>query len=168
MGFRQYRHSLWQVSPASGGSHYGRKIQRRWRKSTAGPACAPRSPCTCCGICREGIGDVAAVQALAAKHGVRPGSINPNLFQDQVYKFGSLGNPDPAIRKQALQHMLDSIEIARSARQPRCFAVVRRRVELSWHCRTFASVDKWFEEALADRPPAPDCGPTHAGGIQTL
>jgi L-rhamnose isomerase / sugar isomerase len=58
-----------------------------------------------------GIGDVAAVQALAAKHGVRPGSINPNTFQDQVYKFGSLGNPDPAIRKKALEHILDSIQI---------------------------------------------------------
>ena len=58
-----------------------------------------------------GIGDVAAVQTLAAKHGVRPGSINPNTFQDQVYKFGSLGNPDPAIRKRALDHILESIEI---------------------------------------------------------
>jgi L-rhamnose isomerase / sugar isomerase len=60
-----------------------------------------------------GIGDVAAVQALAAKHGLRPGSISPNTFQDQIYKFGSLGNPDPAIRKKALDHILDSIEIGR-------------------------------------------------------
>src|SRR6476660_5230639 len=40
-----------------------------------------------------GIGDVAQVQTLAVKHGLRPGSINPNTFQDQVYKHGSLGNP---------------------------------------------------------------------------
>jgi L-rhamnose isomerase/sugar isomerase len=60
-----------------------------------------------------GIGDVAQVQTLAAKHGLRPGSINPNTFQDQVYKFGSLGNPDPAIRQKALQHILDSIEIGK-------------------------------------------------------
>jgi L-rhamnose isomerase / sugar isomerase len=57
-----------------------------------------------------GIADVAGVQTLAAKHGLRPGSINPNTFQDQVYKYGSLGNPDPAIRRQALDHILDSIE----------------------------------------------------------
>ena len=43
----------------------------------------------------EGIGDCAEVQALAAEHGLRPGSINPNVFQDQIYKHGSLGNPDP-------------------------------------------------------------------------
>src|SRR6476660_8838471 len=31
-----------------------------------------------------GAGDVSAVETLAAKHGVRPGSINPNTFQDQL------------------------------------------------------------------------------------
>jgi len=44
---------------------------------------------------------------------VQPGSINPNLFQDQSYKFGSFGNPDKSIRDLALQHTKDSIEIAR-------------------------------------------------------
>jgi L-rhamnose isomerase / sugar isomerase len=58
-----------------------------------------------------GTGDVAKVQALAAQHGLRPGSINPNTFQDQIYKYGSLGNPDLGVRKQALDHILDSIEI---------------------------------------------------------
>src|SRR5690349_2276025 len=58
-----------------------------------------------------GIADASQVQTLAAKHGLRPGSINPNTFQDQVYKYGSLGNPDPAVRKQALDHILASIEI---------------------------------------------------------
>jgi len=59
----------------------------------------------------DGAGDVSAVETLAAKHGVRPGSINPNTFQDQLYKFCSLGNPDPAIRKKALDHIRESIEI---------------------------------------------------------
>src|SRR5262249_25031430 len=31
---------------------------------------------------------------------------------DQIYKYGSLGNPDPAVREAALQHMFDSVEIA--------------------------------------------------------
>jgi L-rhamnose isomerase/sugar isomerase len=61
----------------------------------------------------NGVGDVGNVQTLAVKHGLRAGSINPNTFQDQVYKYGSLGNPDPAVRKQALDHILDSVEIAR-------------------------------------------------------
>jgi L-rhamnose isomerase / sugar isomerase len=57
---------------------------------------------------------VAEVQALAKRTGIRAGSINPNLFQDQIYKFGSLGNSDSAIRQTALQHILDSVKIATS------------------------------------------------------
>ena len=62
----------------------------------------------------NGLGDVPEVQALEKKYGVRAGSINPNLFQHQEYKFGSLCNPSPAIREQALSHVLDSIEIAKA------------------------------------------------------
>ncbi len=47
------------------------------------------------------------VTDLAKRYGVRAGAINPNVFQDQHYKYGSLGNPDPAIREVALQHLLD-------------------------------------------------------------
>lgn len=61
----------------------------------------------------NGLGSVPEVSALGNKYGVRPGAINPNLFQDQVYKHGSFGNPDSAIRKEALQHSKDSIAIAR-------------------------------------------------------
>ena len=57
-------------------------------------------------------GDVGKVQALSEKFGIRPGSINPNVFQDQEYKYGSIGNPDPAIRRKALQHILECAKIA--------------------------------------------------------
>jgi L-rhamnose isomerase/sugar isomerase len=49
---------------------------------------------------------------------VKAGSINPNLFQDQEYKYGSFGNPDPAVRKRALEHTKDSIEIAHRLQSP--------------------------------------------------
>ena len=60
----------------------------------------------------NGLKDVGAVEGLSKKFGVRPGSINPNIFQNQEYKYGSLGNPDAAIRKQALRHILECVEIA--------------------------------------------------------
>ena len=60
-----------------------------------------------------GIDDVAAVQELAIKNGLRCGSINPNVFQDQIYKYGSLGNPDPEVREEALRHISTSVEIAK-------------------------------------------------------
>ncbi|MBV9624130.1 MAG: sugar isomerase, partial [Acidobacteria bacterium] len=66
--------------------------------------------------CPEGIKGAETITVLAVRYGVQPGSINPNLFQDQIYKHGSFGNPDSSIRKHALQHTLDSIEIARRLR----------------------------------------------------
>jgi L-rhamnose isomerase / sugar isomerase len=60
-----------------------------------------------------GLRDVDRITSLAAKHGVQPGSINPNLFEDQIYKFGSFGNPDKTVREHALCHTRDSVAIAR-------------------------------------------------------
>jgi L-rhamnose isomerase/sugar isomerase len=60
----------------------------------------------------DGLRSVANVAALAGRYGVRPGSINPNLFQDQIYKYGSFGNPDLTVRAQALRHSEESIAIA--------------------------------------------------------
>lgn len=61
----------------------------------------------------DGVASANEVLSLGNKYGVRPGGINPNYFQDQIYKHGSFGNPDETARRQALQHTLDSIEIAR-------------------------------------------------------
>jgi L-rhamnose isomerase / sugar isomerase len=61
----------------------------------------------------QGIDSTGEVLELANRFGVRPGSINPNLFQDQIYKFGSFGNPDPAIREAALAHSKLSIGVAK-------------------------------------------------------
>jgi L-rhamnose isomerase / sugar isomerase len=60
-----------------------------------------------------GKADVPAIQSLEKKYGVKAGSINPNLFQDQEYKFGSIANPSAEIRRMALDHLLDSVEIGR-------------------------------------------------------
>jgi len=58
----------------------------------------------------EGV-DPSAVAQSAERLGVRIGSINPNVFQDQCYRYGSLANRDPEIRRRALRHILDSIAI---------------------------------------------------------
>jgi L-rhamnose isomerase / sugar isomerase len=61
----------------------------------------------------NGVESTRAVEALAAKYRIRPGSINPNLFQDQIYKHGSFAHPDPSVRGVALSHARDSIQIAK-------------------------------------------------------
>lgn len=60
--------------------------------------------------------DVRTIERLAEAHKIRAGSINPNVFQDQIYKFGSFGNPDAGVRRRALEHVKDSVEIARRLR----------------------------------------------------
>ena len=62
----------------------------------------------------NGVDDVPVIRALEREHGVRAGSINPNLFQAQEYKFGSIANPSAEIRQMAVQHMLDSVKIAKA------------------------------------------------------
>ncbi|MDE1176448.1 MAG: TIM barrel protein [Edaphobacter sp.] len=62
----------------------------------------------------HGTADVPEIKRLETKYGVKAGSINPNLFQNQEYKFGSIANPDPEVRKSALEHLLDSVEIAKA------------------------------------------------------
>ena len=61
----------------------------------------------------QGARDVPLIQALESKYGIRAGSINPNLFQSQEYKYGSIANPSAEIRAIATAHLLDSVEIAR-------------------------------------------------------
>ncbi len=51
---------------------------------------------------------------IAAKNGVKIGSINPNLFQDQIYKFGSCTSPLQEARAAATSHVHDCIEIGRA------------------------------------------------------
>ena len=61
----------------------------------------------------QGTDSTREVLELAQKYEVRPGSINPNLFQEQHYKFGSFGNPDENVRSEALAHSRLSIDIAK-------------------------------------------------------
>lgn len=62
----------------------------------------------------NGVADVASIQMLETKTGMRSGSINPNLFQEADYKYGSLCNPREEIRAKALSHLLDSVNIAKA------------------------------------------------------
>ena len=57
--------------------------------------------------------DPLEVAAMADGHGVKIGSINPNLFQDQEYKLGSFGSPWESARERAVQHGLDCTEIGK-------------------------------------------------------
>src|SRR5829696_6341088 len=56
--------------------------------------------------------DWAELRRFAEEQGIRLGAVNPNLFQDEEYRLGSFCHPDPAVRRQALEHCLECVEIA--------------------------------------------------------
>jgi len=59
--------------------------------------------------------DWSALRQYAAGLGVQIGAINPNLFQDDEYKLGSVCHPGPAVRQRAVAHMLECVEIMKAA-----------------------------------------------------
>jgi L-rhamnose isomerase/sugar isomerase len=62
----------------------------------------------------NGLADVENIKALEKKFGIRSGSINPNLFQEAEYKYGSICNPSAEIRQKAIDHLIDSAAIAKA------------------------------------------------------
>ncbi len=55
--------------------------------------------------------DWDALVQFTAEKGVSIGAINPNVFQADQYKLGSLCNPDAAARENAISHMIECCEI---------------------------------------------------------
>ena len=57
------------------------------------------------------VDDYAALRAYAADLGVALGTINSNTFQDDIYKFGSLTHVDESVRRKAIDHHFECIEV---------------------------------------------------------
>ena len=95
------------------------------------------------------VADWSEMARFAESLGVRIGAVNPNVFQDFEYRFGSLGNEDASVRRRAIDHMKDCVGIMNAAQSNLLslwFAdgtnfpgqgALRRRKE-------------WFQEGLAE------------------
>jgi len=57
------------------------------------------------------VDDYAALNEHAAAAGVAIGTINANVFQDDDYKLGSVCNPDPRVRRKAVAHLIECVDI---------------------------------------------------------
>ena len=55
--------------------------------------------------------DYSAVRQFAESLGLKVGAINPNVFQEREYMLGSIANPDTAVQKKALDHMIECCRI---------------------------------------------------------
>ena len=60
------------------------------------------------------VDDWSDLRSYAQTLGVDVGAINPNVFQDYDYRFGSLGSERPDVRKRAVEHMRDCVGIMRA------------------------------------------------------
>jgi L-rhamnose isomerase / sugar isomerase len=58
------------------------------------------------------------LKRYAADQGIGIGAVNPNLFGDDEYRLGSLCHPDRSVRRRALDHCRECIEIARQVGSP--------------------------------------------------
>ncbi len=61
----------------------------------------------------DSVDDWEGLRQRAADLGLRIGAVNPNLFQEDDYRLGSVCNPDAGIRQRAVEHMVECIGIAR-------------------------------------------------------
>ena len=57
------------------------------------------------------VGDYATLAAHAKENGIRIGTVNANVFQDDDYKLGSVCHPDPRVRKKAVAHLMECVDI---------------------------------------------------------
>jgi L-rhamnose isomerase/sugar isomerase len=58
------------------------------------------------------VDDYGELRSFAQELGLTIGAVNANLFQDPDYKLGSITNPDPDVRRKALDHLHECLEIA--------------------------------------------------------
>ncbi|GGQ54362.1 L-rhamnose isomerase [Streptomyces althioticus] len=57
------------------------------------------------------VDDYAALARHAEDRGLRLGAINSNTFQDDAYRLGSVCHPDAAVRRKAVDHLLECVGI---------------------------------------------------------
>jgi len=57
------------------------------------------------------VDDYAGLARAAADEGIALGTINSNVFQDNDYKLGSVTNPDPGVRRKAIGHLLECVDV---------------------------------------------------------
>jgi L-rhamnose isomerase / sugar isomerase len=116
LGLCRYRHPLWQISSGCAAIDINDKL------ADAGQVHAFTGICPSVAV--HVLWDFGADQPaskivqLGKKYGIRIGAINPNLFQDQIYKYGSLCNRSDEVRAVAVKHLLESAELAKQTGSP--------------------------------------------------
>ena len=109
VGVRQLRARVSRCSRSPACRATRSRSSRTPPRCTGSPGSRRRSRCT-----SRGTRSTTSTRCArrAAELGLRLGAINPNLFQEPEYKLGSLCNPDAGVRRRAVDHVRECIEIA--------------------------------------------------------
>src|ERR687891_939204 len=59
----------------------------------------------------DAVDDPGRLRAHIEERDLHVGAVNPNLFQDPDYKLGSITHPDERVRRKAVEHLLDCVDI---------------------------------------------------------
>jgi L-rhamnose isomerase/sugar isomerase len=74
-------------------------------------SCTGVAPSVAVHIPWDAVADYAALAGYARDRGVAIGTVNANVFQDDAYRLGSVAHPDPAVRRKAVGHLLECVDI---------------------------------------------------------
>ena len=107
MGLRQFRDPIQGLRPEGRASDAVREGLRRG----PGPRFTGVAPSVALHIPWDTVDDYADLARHAADAGVSLGTINSNVFQDDDYMLGSVCNPDPRVRRKALDHLLACVDV---------------------------------------------------------
>lgn len=64
------------------------------------------------------VDDWNALKQEATHHGITIGAVNPNHFQADEYKLGSITNANPSVRENAIAHLVECCEIMAQVNSP--------------------------------------------------
>ncbi len=57
------------------------------------------------------VDDYAELGKAATELGISLGTVNANVFQDDDYRLGSVTNPDPRVRRKAVDHLFECVDV---------------------------------------------------------
>jgi L-rhamnose isomerase/sugar isomerase len=99
--------------------------------------------------------DWQEVKAYAERLGLRIGAVNPNLFQEDAYRLGSLSHIDKQVRKLGIAHVRECIQIAQAVDSDIISLWLADGTKVG---STGRGVSRHRPSSAGDQHPA-DCGP---------
>jgi L-rhamnose isomerase / sugar isomerase len=100
-----------RVFPSAGTA---RTVQEKVADAAQVHRCTGAAPSVALHIPWDRVDDYGVLADFAAGLGVRLGAINSNTFQDEAYRLGSLASQDPRVRRKAVDHHLECIDVMRA------------------------------------------------------